>query len=199
MRAKSTSRTAPRFAAGPPVGCARMGAPARPRGRPWNWSAHARLQPSGPHQRIYPFGVSPARLTEAIREAGINASVVEDIDQADALMTLRSIFRRRPAPLRDAEARGLPIFVLKHNTVVQMEQSLRVLSQGQSDFNPVTSALAEAEDAIEALNTGSEAAVELAPQSAYIRRLQHQLAERFDLFSTSKGHEPQRRVRMFKT
>ena len=161
--------------------------------------APARLQPSGPHQRIYPFGVSPARLTEAIREAGINASVVEDIDQADALMTLRSIFRRRPAPLRDAEARGLPIFVLKHNTVVQMEQSLRVLSQGQSDFDPVTSALAEAEDAIEALNTGSEAAVELAPQSAYIRRLQHQLAERFDLFSTSKGHEPQRRVRMFKT
>jgi len=89
--------------------------------------------------------------------------------------------------------------VLKHNTVVQMEQSLRALSHGQSDFDPVTSALAEAEQAIEALSRGSEAAVELAPQGAHIRRLQHQLAERFDLFSTSQGTEPQRRVRMFRT
>ena len=161
--------------------------------------APVRLQPSGPHRRIYPFGVSPDRLNEAIRESGVNASVVQDIEEADALMTLRSIFRRRPGPVRDAEARGFPIFVLKHNTVVQMEQSLRALSQGQSEFDPVTSALAEAEDAIEALNAGGEPAVELAPQNAYIRRLQHQLAERFDLYSTSKGREPHRRVRVFKT
>ena len=115
------------------------------------------------------------------------------------MMTLRATFRRRPAPVRDAEARSLPIFVLKHNTVVQMEQSLRALSQGQSEFDPVANALAEAENAIEALSTGDESAVELSPQSAYIRRLQHQLAERFDLFSTSQGRDPERRVRVFKT
>lgn len=161
--------------------------------------APVRLQPAGPHRRIYPFGVSPARLNEAIRESGVNASVAQEIEGADAMMTLRSIFRRRPAPVRDAESRGLPIFVLKHNTVVQIEQSLRALSQGQSEFDPVTSALAEAEDAIETLNAGGESAVELTPQNAYIRRLQHQLAERFDLFSTSKGREPERRVRMFRT
>ena len=91
--------------------------------------APVRLQPTGPHRRIYPFGVSPARLGEAIREAGANASVVGNLDESDAIMTLRSIFRRRPGPVRDAEARGLPIFVLKHNTVVQMEQSLRALSR----------------------------------------------------------------------
>ncbi|PZC49256.1 MAG: Stage III sporulation protein SpoIIIAA [Chloroflexi bacterium] len=161
--------------------------------------APVRLQPTGPHRRIYPFGVSPARLGEAIRESGANASVVGGLEESDAMMTLRSIFRRRPGPVRDAEARGLPIFVLKHNTVVQMEQSLRALSQGQAEFDPVTSALAEAETAIQALNTGEELAVELAPQSAYIRRLQHQLAERFDLFSTSKGRDPERRVRVFRT
>ncbi len=158
-----------------------------------------RLRPVGPHRRIHPFGVSPDRLNEAIRESGANASVADDLEGCDAMMTLRSIFRRRPGPVRDAEARGLPIFVLKHNTVVQMEQSLRALSQGQSEFDPVTSALAEAETAIEALNAGAESAVELAPQNAYIRRLQHQLAERFDLFSTSMGHDPHRRVRVFRT
>ncbi len=161
--------------------------------------APVRLAPGGPHRRIYPFGVSPARLHDAIRESGVNASVVPEVESADAMMTLRSIFRRRPGPVRAAEASGLPIFVLKHNTVGQMAQSLRALAQGQGAFDPVTSALAEAEDAIEAVAAGEESAVELGPQSAYIRRLQHQLAERSELDSTSKGRDPHRRVRLFKS
>ncbi len=153
---------------------------------------------SAPHRRLYPFGVSPARLNQAIRETGINASVVNRVDDADAMMTLRAIFRRRPAPIRDAETRGLPIFVLKHNTVVQMEQSLRALARGQSQFDPVAVALAEAEDAIGQLNQSDAPSLELAPQNAYIRRLQHQLAERFELDSTSHGRDPHRRVRLHK-
>jgi len=39
--------------------------------------------------------------------------------------------------------------------------------------------------------------VELAPQNAYIRRLQHQMAERFNLGSRSTGKEPRRRVRIY--
>ena len=153
----------------------------------------------GPHRRIYPFGVSPERLAEAIRESGVNASVVPQLEDADAVMTLRSIFRRRSGPIRDAEAQGLPIFVLKHNAVLQMEQSLRALARGMGQFDPVKAALAEAEDAVEQLNRGGRGAVELNPQNAYIRRLQHQLAQRYDLFSTSKGREPYRRVRLFKS
>jgi stage III sporulation protein SpoIIIAA len=153
---------------------------------------------STPHRRSYAFGISPARLNEAIRESGINASVVTRAEDADAMMTLRAIFRRRPAPVRDAEARGLPIFVLKHNTVVQMEQSLRALARGQSQFDPVAVALAETEDAIGKLNQGDDFSLDLGPQNAYIRRLQHQLAERFELDSTSHGRDPHRRVRLQK-
>jgi len=40
--------------------------------------------------------------------------------------------------------------------------------------------------------------VELSPQSSYIRRLQHQLAEKYRLESRSTGIEPNRRVRVFK-
>ena len=40
-------------------------------------------------------------------------------------------------------------------------------------------------------------AVELAPQNAYIRRLQHQMAERANLVSRSRGREPYRRVRLY--
>jgi predicted RNA-binding protein Jag len=40
--------------------------------------------------------------------------------------------------------------------------------------------------------------VELNPQNAYIRRLQHQLAEQHQLASSSIGAEPRRRVRISK-
>ena len=80
-----------------------------------------------------------------------------------------------------------------------MAQSLRSLAQGHGIFDPVTTALAETEDAVEVLTAGEETAVELGPQSAYIRRLQHQLAERHELDSSSKGRDPHRRVRLFKS
>ncbi len=43
----------------------------------------------------------------------------------------------------------------------------------------------------------SSEAVELSPQNAYIRRLQHQMAERANLVSRSRGREPYRRVRLY--
>jgi hypothetical protein len=54
-----------------------------------------------------------------------------------------------------------------------------------------------AEKAIEQIKSGQEA-VDLSPQSAYIRRLQHLIAERNGLSSQSSGQEPERRVRIYK-
>jgi predicted RNA-binding protein Jag len=42
-------------------------------------------------------------------------------------------------------------------------------------------------------------AVELAPQNAYIRRLQHQLVEQSELVARSTGKEPRRRLRIYPT
>jgi len=39
-------------------------------------------------------------------------------------MTLRSEYRQKPPALRDAEDRGIPIYVLKANTIAQMQLSL---------------------------------------------------------------------------
>jgi hypothetical protein len=46
---------------------------------------------------------------------------------------------------------------------------------------------------------GGEFSVLLTPQRPYIRRLQHLLAERFRLASTSKGREPERGVLIYKS
>ena len=149
-----------------------------------------------PHQRVYPLGLSEARLREALRESGANASVAERLEEADVLMTLRASFRRRPPELRWAEQQRLPIVVLKHNTVTQMQQSLRALARGATPGDALTAALSEAEEAIAEIHSGATRAVELAPQRAHIRRLQHELASRQALESSSRGREPNRRVRI---
>ena len=154
-------------------------------------------------RRIYPFGISRNRLEQAIRETGSRATIADDLQGADAVMTLRTYFRRKPQAIRDAEARGIPIFVLKTNTVVQMEQSLLAMNSWnagpmEAAGPPVQYAMQEAEDAIASMLNGQDATVELTPQNAYIRRLQHQLAQRYNLASRSAGREPYRRVRIYR-
>ena len=78
-----------------------------------------------------------------------------------------------------------------------MEQLLSRIYGSEETNGPVAQAMQEAEEAVEELKVGSQP-VELSPQTAYIRRLQHQIAERYHLMSRSVGKEPQRRVTIFK-
>ena len=149
---------------------------------------------AGRERRIYPFGISRRRLEQAIRQMGMAAAIVDHLGDADALITLRSYYRRKPQLLRDAEDRGVPVYVIKSNTVLQMEQCI-VSMRGERGQDPVLSALQEAEEAIGDIMKGRRSA-ELSPQNAYIRRLQHMLAQRYNLTSQSLGQEPQRRVRI---
>jgi predicted RNA-binding protein Jag len=64
------------------------------------------------------------------------------------------------------------------------------------EIDPREAAMRETEEAIDMVINSFEA-VELSPQNAYIRRLQHQMAERANLVSRSRGREPYRRVRLY--
>jgi stage III sporulation protein SpoIIIAA len=147
-----------------------------------------------PTIRVLPFGISRKRLEQAIRELQLPVIVARDIDEADIVMTLRSEYRQKGSVLREAEERALPIYVLKANTVVQMEASLTSIFSLEVD--PREAALREAQEAIGLVLERNEP-VELSPQNAYIRRLQHQLAEEANLVSRSRGREPFRRVRLY--
>ncbi|KKK93925.1 hypothetical protein LCGC14_2688030, partial [marine sediment metagenome] len=116
------------------------------------------------------------------------------LDGADALITLRSYYRRKPQTLLDAEDRGVPIYVIKSNTVFQLEHCLLSMRTEKAG-DPVVAALREAEEAIGQVMTGNDG-VDLTPQNAYLRRLQHMLAQRYNLASRSLGKEPYRRVRI---
>jgi predicted RNA-binding protein Jag len=62
----------------------------------------------------------------------------------------------------------------------------------------VLEAMEETEEAIGSLITGNRHQVDLEPQNAYIRRIQHQIAQQFNVGSRSHGREPNRRVRVFR-
>ena len=153
-------------------------------------------EPEAPPRRIYPFGVSRRRLEQAVRQTGAAVALAEHLTDADVVMTLRNYYRRKLPALREAEARGVPIYVLRANTVMQMEQCLLSM-QTSGSMDPLDRALDEAEDAALQVANGGRL-VELAPQNAYIRRLQHQLAQQYSVASRSTGREPQRRVRVFR-
>lgn len=171
--------------------------------------------------RVYPFGVSRNRLEQAIEHLGAPAIIVRDQRDADLVITLKNYYRRKPQPLRDAESRGTPVYVLRSNTGMQMEQVIGGLfpsgvelreSPGDSSVVPMTvpeiadaplavdplsEAMMDAEEAINAVIDGGPP-VALAPQGTYLRRLQHQLADRYNVGSRSRGREPHRWVEIYR-
>jgi hypothetical protein len=147
-----------------------------------------------PTLRVLPQGIARKRLEQAIRELQLPVVLAHDVDEADVVMTIRSEYRQKTPTVREAEERGVPIYVLKSNTIGQMQASLTSIFALEMD--PRDAALRETEEAIDVVLKRSEA-VELSPQNAYIRRLQHQMAERANLVSRSRGREPYRRVRLY--
>jgi stage III sporulation protein SpoIIIAA len=168
--------------------------------------------------RIYPFGVSRNRLEQAIHSLGLHAVIVRDAREADMVMTLKNYYRTKPQPVREAEIRGTPVYVLRSNTIAQMQTALSPLAPAAAertelhdDAGPsipaerdsrdgnskVVAALEEAEDAIGAVLRGMPS-ITLTPQTKHVRRMQHELADRYNVSSRSRGKEPNRRVEIFR-
>src|SRR5262249_60518852 len=84
-------------------------------------------RPAPMPRRLFAFGVSRPRLSQAIRQAGGGLEIVDDVRGADAGVTLRSLQRRRPQPLRDGAARGLPGYAVPGNSARQFAPGLVTL------------------------------------------------------------------------
>ncbi|MBN2470111.1 MAG: AAA family ATPase [Anaerolineae bacterium] len=150
-----------------------------------------------PTLRVFVHGIARNRLMQAAKRLNLPVVIQDDLTQAQALLTLKNFYRRRPRMIVDAERRGMPIYVLRANTVTQMENFLVDVFQLEKHAeDPLTAGLREAEHAIAQVMTGSEEEVDLDPQPPYIRRRQHELARQANLTSHSFGKEPNRHVRI---
>lgn len=161
--------------------------------------------PKETHLKVYPYAVSKGLLERVVKTLQLPVEVVKSIDEADAILALRSYARAGAKIFSLAEAQGVPVYVVKSNNLPQIQKALREalhLEEStigavdiEGDIDETEIALEEARQAIGKVMDRHEP-FELAPRKAYIRRLQHQLVERFNLSSRSVGDEPQRRLRI---
>ncbi len=148
--------------------------------------------------RIFPYGIARNRLERATRRMRVPVYLAKDLGQAEVLITTKGFYRKRPRLVVDAERLGLPIYVLRANTVAQMEACLSDIFELESRSSaPLDQALREAEEAIRQV-LGGVSEMELSPQNAYVRRRQHELAHASNLASESRGKEPHRQVRIYR-
>lgn len=148
---------------------------------------------------VYAYGVARNRLMQSAKRLHVPLTVLDDFGQADAIVTMKTYYRNRPKLIVDAERRGTPIYVLRANTVSQMENFLIDLFKLEvKDHDPFGTAMLEAESAIMRIRAGETDAIDLMPQASHIRRNQHKLAQRAQLHSESFGEEPRRYVRIFR-
>ena len=149
---------------------------------------------------VYAFGVPKSNLQEAVTRLNAPVDVVDTPEEADMFLTTKSHYSRRPTAVREAEAQGLPVYVLRKGSGEQIKQfverfepKIREETQGRRTSNVVRSALTEAEIASQKVLTGEDQ-IDLDPQPAFIRRLQHGVGGRYNIGSSSTGQDPYRHV-----
>ena len=170
--------------------------------------------------RIFLFGVSRDKLEATLAERNLAAEIVNELRRANVLLTTKNHYRRGSQLVRAAESNSIPVYVLRKNTAPQIGEFLNTLAreqgielpphyQQQRGMGPhqgggdgradadIAEARAEAAAAARRVQSG-EFSVQLEPQRPYIRRLQHLLAEEFNLASTSRGRDPQRGVLIYR-
>ena len=149
---------------------------------------------------VLPYGVNKGKLQQAVQAVDAPIRLVDDLEDAELVLTTKSFYRRRTNALRQAEEQGRPVYVLRKNTTTQIHQFFRAITRNDGAHRQnqarISGAIQEAEQAAELIKQGERHA-ELNPQSSYVRHLQHQIAESHGLSSSSSGREPSRRVVMF--
>ncbi len=147
--------------------------------------------------RVYPYGVGRGRLIQASQNLGVPVSVVDDLEHANAVVTLKNYYRKHPQPITEAERRRIPVYVLRSNTINQMEAILGDIFNVPVVYeDPMEKAVQETQEAIRRVLSGSTSE-ELPPAGPEVRRMQHEMARSANLVSHSYGSEPRRRVRIF--
>jgi stage III sporulation protein SpoIIIAA len=161
---------------------------------------------------LYPYGIGRHQLEQAIVTLELPVVLTKDLDSADVVLALRSHVKNHTKLRHLANARQIPIHTLKSNSMPQIAQALRRLMNiddegleqvtdlslfSQTGNNDELEALEEARLAVEQIVIPKGQPVELLPREATIRRMQHELVERYRLKSSSFGSEPNRRIRIY--
>lgn len=148
---------------------------------------------------VFTYGVARDRMLKAARNLNVPVTIEKQIRDARIAVTLKHHYRDNPKSIAEAEEFGLPVYVLRSNTISRMEHLLRDIFNLKNGTLSKTDeqALQQTQSAIQAVVNG-ERWVELPPASISLRRLQHQMVTQANLTSQSFGKDPNRRIRIFR-
>jgi stage III sporulation protein SpoIIIAA len=159
---------------------------------------------------LYPYGIGKSQLAQVIEVLKMPITLTKDLDNADAVMALRSQVKNHSKLVQLAKQREVPIYSVKSNSIPHITRTLRQLinmdSSHEGDDLPFFSkagsddeieALEETRLAVEQIVIPQGQPVELLPRNAKIRKMQHELVEHYRLHSDSFGSEPNRRLRIY--
>lgn len=77
---------------------------------------------------IFPYAVSRSQVERVIKTMRLPARVTKDMDDADALMLLQSYKKHRKV-IDAAENRQIPVYMVRSNTIYQIQKTLRQIMQ----------------------------------------------------------------------
>ena len=161
---------------------------------------------------LYPYGIGKSQLEQVIEVLRMPIILTKDLDNADAVMALRSQVKNHSKLVQLAKQRQVPIYSIKSNSIPHITRTLKQLinldnsdSSESADLRLFTKAgsddeieaLEEARLAVEQIVIPQGQPVELLPRSAKVRKMQHELVEHYRLHSDSFGSEPNRRLRIY--
>jgi len=146
-----------------------------------------------PTTALFAYAISRDRVARAIAALRAPAVLVDEIQDAQMVLTTRAFARKHARRLRDLAARRIPIYEAASNSPAKIEAALRRIFGDALGDRDRDEAMREVEAGIASVLAGDEAAT-LAARGARTRRLQHEVVEAYGLSSESVGREPHRRV-----
>ena len=162
--------------------------------------------------KVYPYGIGRHQLDQLISTLNLPIYLTKDMDDADAVLALRSHIKNHSKLRHIAKARQIPIHTLKSSSIPQIAIALRRLLSMEdlhdpdsldltaftrTEDNDEIEALEETRLAVEQIVIPKGQPVELLPRSSLIRKMQLELIEHYHLKSQSFGDEPNRRLRIY--
>ena len=151
-------------------------------------------------------GLTPRLVEEASRRHDWPVRLVENLEEADVVLSVRQGLGQQPGLRRQAREARVPILVIKADTLAQVERALERLLARRADPTPPAlaadrsdafAALEECRLAVEQVVVPLGRPVELLPRTEEVRRMQADLVERYRLRSDVFGQADQRRLRVF--
>jgi hypothetical protein len=110
--------------------------------------------------KVFGYGLARGKLEEAAQRLRVPLTVVNDLDEADLVVTVKNYYRKRPKMISDAEKGGMPIYVLRSSTAMQIDNFITdVFGLTSEEIDPYSVAMRDVQEAISASAPGSDRSI----------------------------------------